>query len=89
MTKHLRQRQTEVRLRAVRFDASFDAMVGQTQSLRGAARAISPPLLLGAGLAAGFLLVILPGRLRGPLFVSIGQFVIARLLQLWRPGGVA
>jgi hypothetical protein len=89
MTSQLLQRQTKVRRAAAQFDASLDMMVGQTRALRGAARAISPPLLLGAGLAAGFLLVILPRRLRGTLLVSIGQFVVARLLQAWRPGRAA
>ena len=87
MPSQLPQRRADVLRAAQRFDASLETLGAQTRALRGAARALSPPLLIGAGLAAGFLLVVLPRRLRGTLFVSLGQFVIARLLKAWRPGG--
>jgi len=74
----------EVNLAAARLDVAIGDIGRQTQSLRAGVRSLRPGFVIGVGLAAGFLLTILPRRLRGAAFAGLGQFAFARLLAARR-----
>jgi len=56
---------------------------GEVRDVRRIARALSPKLLLGLGLAGGFLLMVLPRHLRGSTLLSLGRFALTRVLPLF------
>ncbi|MBN8739600.1 MAG: hypothetical protein BGP24_05545 [Lysobacterales bacterium 69-70] len=74
--------QSEVDASARRFDAAVEAADAERRDLKRLARALSPKLLIGVGLAGGFLLMVLPRHLRGSTLIGLGKFALARLLPL-------
>ena len=74
--------QTEVDVSARRLDAAIGAADAERRDLKRLARALSPKLLIGVGLAGGFLLMVLPRHLRGSTLIGLGRFALNRLLPL-------
>jgi hypothetical protein len=67
---------------AQRLDAALLVVGGEARDVRRMARALSPKLLLGVGLAGGFLLMVLPRHLRGSTLLGLGKFALTRLLPM-------
>ncbi|WP_313919710.1 hypothetical protein [Tahibacter sp.] len=82
MIVRTRKLQSEVTASARRLDAALLEVSGEARDVRRMARALSPKLLLGVGLAGGFLLMVLPRHLRGSTLLGLGNFVLARLLPM-------
>jgi hypothetical protein len=82
MTGRIRNLQSEVTASAQRFDAALLEVGGEARDVRRMARALSPKLLLGVGLAGGFLLMVLPRHLRGSTLLGLGNFALTRLLPM-------
>jgi hypothetical protein len=90
MIGRIRTLQNEVSTSAQRLDAALvqrlDAALvevgGEVRDVRRIARALSPKLLIGVGLAGGFLLMVLPRHLRGSTLLGLGNFALTRLLPL-------
>lgn len=82
MIVRTRKLQSEVTASARRLDAALLEVSGEARDVRRMARALSPKLLLGAGLAGGFLLMVLPRHLRGSTLLGLGNFVLTRLLPM-------
>ena len=74
--------QIEVDMSARRLDAAIEAADAERRDLKRLARALSPRLLIGVGLAGGFLLMVLPRHLRGSTLIGLGRFALNRLLPL-------
>jgi hypothetical protein len=82
MTGRIRNLQSEVTASAQRLDAALLEVGGEARDVRRMARALSPKLLLGVGLAGGFLLMVLPRHLRGSTLLGLGNFALTRLLPM-------
>lgn len=82
MTVRLRKLQNDVTASAQRLDAALLEVDGEVRGVRRMARALSPKLLLGVGLAGGFLLMVLPRHLRGSTLRGLGSFALTRLLPM-------
>lgn len=82
MIVRLRKLQSDVTASAQRLDAALLDVGGEARDVRRMARALSPKLLLGVGLASGFLLMVLPRHLRGSTLLGLGNFVLTRLLPM-------
>ena len=78
--KALTRHRTEVAIAAARLDVTINDMGRQVEGLRAGVRGLAPGLVIGVGLAAGFLLTIVPKRWRGAAIAGLGQFALARLL---------
>lgn len=83
MMSRMRALENDVAASARRLDAALDDIDREQRDLRRLAHALSPKLLIGVGLAGGFLLMVLPRHLRGKTLVGLGRFVLARLLPLF------
>ena len=83
----IRALETDVVASARRLDAALDDLDRERRDVRCLARALSPKLLIGVGLAGGFLLMVLPRHLRGSPLIGLGRFVLARLLPLFSTRG--
>ncbi|MCQ4166504.1 hypothetical protein [Tahibacter harae] len=79
--------QTEVQASARRLDAALQEVDAEQNDVRRLTRAVPPKLLLGVGLAGGFLLMLLPRHLRGRTLIGLGRFALERLLPLLAGGG--
>lgn len=86
MTGRIRLLEHEVAASAQRFDAALAEVGEEQRDLRRYARALSPKLLLGVGLAGGFLMMVLPRHLRGSTLVALGKFALTRVLPLFAGG---
>lgn len=82
MIVRLRKLQSDVTASAQRLDAALLDVGGEARDVRRMARALSPKLLLGVGLAGGFLLMVLPRHLRGSTLLGLGNFALTRLLPM-------
>ncbi len=76
----------EVALSALRFDAAVAEVGDEQRDLRRLARTLSPKLLIGVGLAAGVLMIVLPRHLRGSTLIGLGKFALTRVLPLFAAG---
>lgn len=74
--------QIEVQASARRLDAALQEVDAEQNDVRRLARAVPPKLLLGVGLAGGFLLMLLPRHLRGRTLIGLGRFALERVLPL-------
>lgn len=82
MIVRLRKLQSDVTASAQRLDTALLKVGGEARDVRRMVRALSPKLLLGVGLAGGFLLMILPRHLRGSTLLGLGNFVLKRLMPM-------
>lgn len=82
MIVRTRKLQSDVIASARRLDAALLEVGGEVRDVRRMARALSPKLLLGVGLAGGFLLMVLPRHLRGSTLLGLGNFALTRLLPM-------
>lgn len=78
--KTLTRHRNEVILAASRLDVAIGDIERQAEGLRAGVRGLAPGLVIGTGLAAGFLLTIVPKRLRTAAIAGLIQFALARLL---------
>lgn len=83
----IRALENDVVASARRLDAALDDLDREQRDVRRLARTLSPKLLIGVGLAGGFLLMVLPRHLRGRTLIGLGRFVLARLLPLFSTRG--
>ncbi|GMV30601.1 MAG: hypothetical protein AMXMBFR59_27260 [Rhodanobacteraceae bacterium] len=83
----MRALENDVAVSARRLDAALDDLDREQRDVRRLARALSPKLLIGVGLAGGFLLMVLPRHLRGRTLIGLGRFALARLLPLFSARG--
>jgi hypothetical protein len=86
MTGRIRTLEHEVAASAQRFDAAVAEVGEEQRDLRRFARALSPKLLIGVGLAGGFLMMVLPRHLRGSTLIGLGKFALTRVLPLFAAG---
>lgn len=82
MTARIHRLQSDVDAAAERLDAALGAVDGEVRDMRRVVSVLSPKLLLGVGLAAGFLFVALPRHLRGSTLLGLGRFAMNHLLPL-------
>jgi hypothetical protein len=75
----------EVERAARRFDAAVTRVEQQTDGLRASVSRATPLMLLGGGVAAGLLLVLLPRRLRRAAVFGV---VPALLQRAWSATGM-
>jgi hypothetical protein len=83
MMSRIRTLENDVVASAQRLDAALSDIDGEQRDLRRLARALSPKLLIGVGLAGGFLLMVLPRHLRGSTLIGLGKFALTRVLPLF------
>lgn len=83
MMSRIRTLENDVAASAQRLDAVLSDIDGEQRDLRRLARALSPKLLIGVGLAGGFLLMVLPRHLRGSTLIGLGKFALTRVLPLF------
>ncbi|HJU40803.1 MAG TPA: hypothetical protein VJ724_14630 [Tahibacter sp.] len=77
----LTQAKADVDAAAARMDLALAQIGGESRRFKHAVRRVSPSALLGLGLAAGFLFVILPKRWRGLAFAGLGRLALSRVLD--------
>jgi hypothetical protein len=81
MTSKLTLAKTEVDAAAVRMDRALAGIGSESRGIKRAMRGVSPQAVLGLGLVAGFLVVILPRRWRSIAFAGLGRFALGRILD--------
>jgi hypothetical protein len=72
----------EVERAARRFDIAVSLVEQQSEGLRASVRRITPLMLLGGGVAAGLLVILLPRRLRRAAMVGLGPALLRRVWSL-------
>jgi hypothetical protein len=77
--KSLNALRTEVAVAARRVDSALIHAAVESRRLKGAGRVVPATLLLGAALVAGFLLVVVPKKLRIAALLALGQFAAAKV----------
>lgn len=75
--------QTRVTESAGRLDRALVAVEAEKRQVRRRAKVIPAGLLLGVGIAGGFLIMLMPRHLRGSVLMSLGRFALGRVLPLF------
>ena len=81
MASNLIRAKADVDAAAARMDSALADFGSESKGLKRSLRSVSPQAVLGLGLAAGFLFVILPRRWRGAAFAGLGRIALSRLLD--------
>ena len=74
--------QTRATESARRLDRALVAVEAEKRQVRRRAKVIPAGLLLGVGVAGGFLIMLMPKHLRGNVLLGLGRFALGRLLPL-------
>ena len=69
----------DVERAARRFDAAVTRVEQQSDGLRASVRRATPLMLLGGGIAAGLVLVLLPRPLRRAAVMAVGPMLLQRV----------
>jgi len=64
---------------ARRFDAAVTHVEQQSDGLRASVRRATPMMLLGGGIAAGLVLILLPRPLRKAAVLAVGPMLLQRV----------
>lgn len=75
--------QTRVSDSAQRLDRALVAVAVEKRQVRRRAKVIPAGLLLGVGVAGGFLIMLMPKHLRGSVLMGLGRFALGRVLPLF------
>lgn len=82
MLRNIGKLQTRVSESAQRLDLALVAVEAETRQVRRRAKVIPAGLLLGVGVAGGFLIMLMPKHMRGSVLLGLGRFALARLMPL-------
>lgn len=74
--------QARVSESAQRLDLALVAVDAEKRQVRRRAKVIPAGLLLGVGVAGGFLIMLMPKHMRGSVLLSLGRFALGRLMPL-------
>jgi hypothetical protein len=82
MLRNIGKLQTRVSESAQRLDLALVAVEAEKRQVRRRAKVIPAGLLLGVGVAGGFLIMLMPKHMRGSVLLGLGRFALARLMPL-------
>jgi hypothetical protein len=77
--KSLNILRTDVAVAARKLDSALIRTAVESRRLKGAGRVVPATLMLGAALVAGFLLVVMPKKLRIAALLALGQCAVAKV----------